>query len=80
MHNASMMKSVVKIYVLNVLMMNGRDLMPTGYLVVNGVEVTRREYLAWEKEQLDMPMDHFDKRALKRYYEKMKNFEKSNND
>ena len=46
--------------------------MPTGYLVVNGVEVTRREYLAWEKEQLDMPMDHFDKRALKRYYEKMK--------
>ena len=76
MHNASMMKSVVKIYVLNVLMMSGRDLMPTGYLVVNGVEVTRREYLAWEKEQLDMPMDHFDKRALKRYYEKMKENEK----
>ena len=51
-------------------------------------ELTQAEFLYWaayyeikaerEKEQLDMPMDHFDKRALKRYYEKMKENEKNN--
>ena len=77
MHNASMMKSVVKMFALNVLMMNGRDLMPTGYVEYDGVKLTRRELRAVEKYDKGENLDHFDKQALERAEEKFsKNEEK----
>jgi len=44
----------------------------TGYLIVNGIKVTRREYNAFEKKELGIKLDHFDIQALQRYNEKMK--------
>ena len=46
--------------------------MSTGYLMVNGIKVTRREYNAFEKKELGLKLDHFDILALQRYNEKMK--------
>ena len=40
--------------------------MPTGYIEWCGVKLTRREYMAIQKERLQLELDHFDLAACER--------------